>query len=193
MNKVSSKSVFSNKALKALFIMNGIFVLAGSLLGPLYAVYVKSLDERIMSVSLSWAAFLLSTTVFTFIVSRMGDKIREKEYLLMAGYLIRSVVWFLYIFVGGVLDLVILQVMLGIGEALGTPSFDALFAEHLDKNKHISEYSDWKIISNGVLVLGTLLGGYIVSRYGFTYLFLAMSGLSLVAFFGILLKPRKLL
>ncbi|EKE00221.1 MAG: hypothetical protein ACD_22C00072G0004 [uncultured bacterium] len=181
----------TNRALKTLFIYNGIFVFAGSLLGPLYAVYVKGLDAHILSVSLSWAAFLISTTFFTFLLSKFGDRIKHKDYLLMAGYLIRSAVWIMYAFVGNVAALILLQLLLGVGEAFGTPSFDALFAEHLDKGKHICEYSDWKVISNLVLAFGTVLGGFIVSYFGFTILFICMSLLSLAAFFGILFKPKR--
>ena len=41
--------------------------------------------------------------------------------------------------------LLVAQFLLGIGEAVGTPAFDVIFAEHLDKGKHINEYSDGKL------------------------------------------------
>lgn len=110
----------NNKALKILFIYNGVFVLAGSLLGPLYAIYVEKFQ-------------------------------------------------------------------------LGTPAFEVIFAEHLDEGKHIADYSDWKLISNIMLALGTLIGGVIVSKFGFTPLFLLMSSLAVISFIGVILKPRHLL
>lgn len=82
-----------NSSLKILFLANGIFSFAGSMLGPLFAVFVASFDKNILSVSLTWATFLFSTTVFTYVISLVGDKIREKEYLLMAGFLVRAAVW----------------------------------------------------------------------------------------------------
>jgi MFS family permease len=182
-----------NKALKILYFYNGIFVLAGSLLGPLYAIYVERFQGGILPVSISWSAFLLSTTFFIFLLSKYGDGVKEQEYLLMAGYLVRALVWLMYIFIGNITTLVIMQIFLGLGEALGSPSFDAIFAEHLDRGRHIKEYSDWKLISNIVLAMGTLAGGFIVSKFGFIPLFIIMSGLAFISFFGILLKPRKLL
>lgn len=182
-----------NKSLKILFIFNGIFVFAGSLLGPLYALYVGTFDKNILSVSITWASFLAATFIFTIIVSKVGDKVKEKEYLLMAGFLVRAAAWFMFIFAGNVFHFVLLQVLLGLGEALGTPTFDAIFAEHLDGGKHIKEYADWKLIVNGTTAVGTIIGGLVVTTLGFNWLFAIMSGLATVSFLGVLIQPRKLL
>lgn len=182
-----------NKSLKVLFIFNGVFVLAGSLLGPLYALYVATFDKNILSVSITWASFLIATFVFTLTVSNFGDKIQDKRYLLMAGFLVRAFAWFMFIFAGNIFHFVLLQILLGLGEALGTPTFDAVFAEHLDKGRHIREYADWKLIVNGTTAVGTIIGGLIVTTLGFSWLFVAMSGLAMVAFFGMLVQPKKIL
>jgi MFS family permease len=182
-----------NKALRTLYLYNGIFVLAGSLFGPLYAIYVENIGGGVIVVSMSWALFLISSTLFTFIVSKFGDTVKEKEYLLLLGFLVRAVVWILYIFVGNVYALAGLQILLGLGEALGSPTFDSLVAEHLDKGRHIEEYSDMKIIFNLSAGIAAVLGGVVVAKFGFTYLFIAMSALALFSTLGILLKPRRLL
>ena len=183
----------SNKPLKTLFIFNGIFVFAGSLLGPLYALYVGTVDKNILSVSITWASFFVASFIFTIIVSKVGDKIKEKRYLLMAGFLVRAVAWFMFIFAGNVFHFVLLQTLLGLGEALGTPTFYAIFAEHLDRGKHIREYADWKLIVNGTTAVGTIIGGLVVTTLGFSWLFAAMSGFAVVSFLGVLVQPRKLL
>ena len=182
-----------NRALKAIYIYNGIFVFAGSLLGPLYAVYVGLIDRDILAISFTWTAFLLSTVAFTFIISRVGDGVREKEYLMIGGFAVRAVVWYLYIFVASIPQLILLQIFLGFGEALGTPSFKAIFAEHLDKGKQIKEYADWELVARTVTGGGTLAGGFVASKFGFPWLFASMSILAVVAFIGILFQPRKLL
>jgi MFS family permease len=186
-----------NKALRALYIYNGIFVLAGGLFGPLYAVYVQTFipnpDQSIIAVSFSWGIFLIASTLFTFIVSKFGDAIKETEYLLMAGFLLRALVWVLYIYVGSLTFLIILQILLGLGDALGSPSFNALTAKHVDRGYRVEEYADMGIIFNLSAGLATILGGLIVAKYGFSILFITMSLLALVSFIGILFKPRKLL
>jgi MFS family permease len=183
----------NNKSLKILFIYNGIFVFAGSLFGPLYAVYVGLLDKNILSVSITWSAFLIAIVIFTLIISRIGDRVKEKEYLLMAGFLVRAIAWFLFIFATNVFYLIFLQILLGLGEALGTPAFDAIFAEHLDSDRHIEEYSDWKVVLNSVTGVGTIIGGLIATAFGFQWLFVSMSVLAVISFGGVLVQPRKLL
>ncbi|MDO8619566.1 MAG: MFS transporter [Candidatus Daviesbacteria bacterium] len=180
----------NNKALKFLFVCNGIFVLAGSLLGPLYAVYVEKLGRGVLAISTSWAVFLLSTTFFMFLVSRFGDGLR-KDYLLMGGFLVRAIVWFMFIFISSIPELIILQIFLGIGEAMGTPAFGAVFAEHLDKDHHVEDYADWQLVQNMMMAIGVILGGLIVNSFGFKYLFFLMSALATISFVGMLFKPNR--
>lgn len=181
-----------NKYLKTLFFYNGIFVFASHLLGPLYALYVKDIDSSIMSVSISWSAFLFSTVIFTLLISSVGDKVKHKEYLLSAGYFVRAFVWFSYIFVGDITTLVLLQILLGVGESLGTPAYDALLAEHLDRGHHIADYANWKIISSLAGAISVFIGGYIVDSFGFKYLFVLMAFLALVGGFGVLTKIKRI-
>ena len=180
-----------NNFLKTLFVYNGVFVFASGLIGPLYAVYVQRFDSNVSSISLSWAAFLLSTTFFLSILSRYGDRIKNKKILLQFGFLIRAIAWISYIFVGDIGALILVQMLLGLGEALGTPSFEALFAEHLDKNRHIKEYSEWKLIVNGASGLAVIGGGFLVQKMGFNILFISMSVLAVVTLTGFSLSTRE--
>lgn len=183
----------ARNALKILFLGNSIFVLAGNLLGPLYASYASTITNNLIYISASWAAFLLSTTIFTTIIAKVGDNIIEKEFLIIAGYLVRAIAWLSFIFVNSFPALVAAQVIIGLGDALGSPGFDAVLAKHVHRHKSIREYSSWKIVSNVALALGTLMGGAIANSFGFTPLFLIMSFLALLAAGTIWVQPRKLL
>ena len=182
-----------NKSLRLLFLSNSLLVFASALLGPLYAIFVTEIDEKILSISFSWFAFLASSIFFTYLVGKYGDKIKEKEYLLLGGYIVRAVVWVFFIFISNIQELIILQILLGIGDALGSPSFDTIFATHLDKGRHVFNYSTWKIIEKIAIASGTLIGGVIVSMFGFSPLFVIMSLIALISFFIVLFQPRELL
>jgi MFS family permease len=170
-----------NKTLRVLFACNAIFVFAGNLLGPLYAVFVQGINHDIPTISGSWAVYLVSASMSMFLFTRVRDRGMHKKRLLIGAYLVRALVWFLYSLVNNLGFLLILQVILGFGEAMGTPAFDAIFAEHLDGGQHIADYSEWQLVSNLVLAVGTFVGGLIVANFGFQPLFLVMSFLGILS------------
>ena len=130
--------ITNSNALKILFISNGIFVFADRLLGPLYAIFVEKFDTNILSVSFSWFIFMLSATLFTLIISKYGDRIKEKEYLLIAGFILRVISWILYIFTNSLLMFIFVQILIGIGEAVGSPAFDSILTNYLKKGAEIN-------------------------------------------------------
>jgi len=125
-------------ALKILFISNGIFVFADRLLGTLYAIFVEKFDTNILSVSFSWFIFMLSATLFTLIISKYADRIKEKEYLLIAGFILRVISWILYIFTNSLLMFIFVQILIGIGEAVGSPALDSILTNYLKKGAEIN-------------------------------------------------------
>lgn len=183
----------NNGALKTLYIFNGIFVLAASMLAPIFAFFAEDIGASIFQVSLLASVFFFSKIIVTLIVRKFGDGMKEKEFLLLGGFLVRALAWFSLIFITSISSLFLVQILLGLGEAIGNPSFNAIFAKHLDKGRQIKEYSEWGIVVTLSAGTGTLIGGYVVSRYGFQPLFAIMSLLAVVSFIGIFLKPRKLL
>lgn len=182
-----------NKALKILFISNGIFVFADRLLGPIYAIYMDRFEVNITSVGLSWAVFMGASTIFTLFVRKYGDKILEQEYLLIAGFLIRSLCWILYIFVYNFPILLVVQIILGVGEAIGSPAFDSILSQHLRKGHQIEEYSDWKFVQNLSLSLAALAGGFVAQALGFNVLLIIMAALGVISSLIVFFQPRKLL
>jgi PAT family beta-lactamase induction signal transducer AmpG len=113
--------------------------------------------------------------------------------MLMLGFVIRSICWILYFFVADTYMLLLVQFLLGIGEAVGTSVFDVIFAEHLNNGKHINAYSNWKIISNLSLAIACLVGGFIVYLVGFKLLFLIMAVLGIASTLIVYFQHRKLL
>ncbi len=183
---------YINKALRRLIAVNGLFLFGAMLFAPIHAVFIQKIGGIIL-IGVSAAAYYISASFFLWIVGRLGDKVKEKELLLAASYLIRSAGYLGFLFVNSPLTLLLLQVFFGLAEALGTPSFGAIFAKHLDGKMEVMEYSDWALVSNLIAALGALIGGYFVSSLGFGVLFVAISIMCFISFLGIYLSPRKLL
>lgn len=146
-----------------------------------------------MLVSVSTAVFYVASTLFLLFMARWGDRVREKELLLVASYIIRGLAFLGYIFIGSALSLILIQILFGLGEALGTPIFGALFAKHTNKKEEVLEYSDWTLVANLMMALGTVVGGFIVSSLGFTFLFVTIAILCFVSAGWILFTPREIL
>ncbi|MFA4872869.1 MAG: MFS transporter [Patescibacteria group bacterium] len=181
-----------NKSLQALLVFNSIFVFASGLLGPLYVLFAQKIDSNIFSISVSWAVYLAATTIFMIFIRKYGDRVQEKKYLLVSGYLVRAIVWFSFPFISTFSALILLQILLGVGEALGTPAYDTIFASHLDKGKEMEEYTDRKLLVNFSDAIGITVGGFILEKFGFNILFPIMGTLALASSVGILLQPKKL-
>lgn len=182
-----------NHSLKLLLTINSIFVLAGNLLGPLYAVFIEGLGGSIAVVSGTWSVMLLTTTLVNFVLIRYGDKIKEHEYFLIAGFIFRAVAWIGFVYAHNLIAIILLQIVIGLGEAVGSTGFDAIMAEHLDKSSHIRDYAVWKTISNLLASLATLIGGFVVTWYGFSPMFIFMGIIALSCAIFTYLLPRRAL
>jgi len=123
-----------NRVPSALYLSNGIFVFAGATLGPIYALFAEDIGADLFTVSALVATLLVSRIIFNGVVKKFGDQIRAKEDLLLTDFLIRAVVWLSFVFVGNVTGLFIIQILLGIGEAMSSPAFNVLFAKALLHN-----------------------------------------------------------
>ncbi len=176
--------------LRVLFLYNGISVLTANLIVPLYSVYVQQLHGSMAAISVSWMVLFASTTLFSVLLTVMPLTV-SKETLLLAGYIVRAVAWASFIFVGSIATILMLQVLLGLGEALGSPAFDAMFAERMDPKNRIGEYARWKFVSNIMTAIGVGVGGVIVATFGFPMLFGLMSFLAIVCFLGMFLQNRS--
>lgn len=182
-----------NKSLKLLLGINSIFVLAGNLLGPLYAVYIEGLGGSIAMVSGTWSVMLLTTTLVNFILIRYGDRVREHEYFLMAGFLFRAIAWIGFASAHNLTSIILLQIVVGLGEAVGSTGFDAIMAEHLDGGSHIRDYSVWKTISNVLASIAAIVGGFVVTWYGFSPMFYFMGAVAFGCALFTYLLPRRAL
>ena len=182
-----------NKALKTLITFNGLYLFGSLLFGPLYAVYVQKIGGGVTLISVSVAAFYISTTLFLVFVGKFGDRVKEKENLLAASYLIRTFGFLAYLVINNALFLILVQLIHGLAEALGTPTFSALFAKHLDGDSEVLEYSDWALVASLIMAIGSLIGGYFVNLFGFSALFIVVAAICFVSFLGIYLQPRRLL
>lgn len=188
------RKLFFNKALKVLLTTNALILLAGAMLGPIYALFVNEIGGDLMDASIAGFLFAVSAGFVTLLSGKLSDRVRHSEQILVLGYLLIGVGFFLFQFVDTILSLFMIQVLIGMGEAIYSPAFDKLYSQHLDRGKFGTEWGTWESMYYFTTAFGALLGGLLVTQLGFPALFLSMAFLSFSSgLYLYLLSPQRVL
>lgn len=182
-----------NKSLKILIIANTTMVFIIGMLAPFYAVFVQEIGGNIAFAGLSWAVFSIVAGVLTLLFGNWQLRIKEQELLLALGYLIRGIVFLSYAFMGSIAQLIFTQILWGIGVALGTPAFDAIYSSHTDKEGSIVQWGQWEGIAAIATGMAAIVGGILIQSVGYSLVFIGMSIMSILLGLYIWRLPREAL
>lgn len=170
------KPIF-NKALRILLSTNAMILIAAAMLIPIYALFVEKIGGSLMDASLAGGIFALTAGLTTLISGKYSDKVKENELIVVLGYSIMGVGFLLYIWVNSVVFLFLTQVVIGLGEAIYSPAFDAVYSKHLDGHKSGRQWGAWESMNYFTTAGGAVIGGGLVTLFGFHVLFIAMAAL----------------
>ena len=184
---------YLNVSLKILLVTNGIILLAGAMLGPIYALFVEKIGGNILDAGITGAVFALTAGITTIISGRYADKIKENELIIVFGYFLLGIGFFLYSKVNSVGTLLLVPVLIGFGEAIYAPAFDSVYTKHIKKGTAGKLWGLWEGMDYFVTAGGAVAGGFIVFKFGFNALFLIMASISILSALYILFLPRKIL
>jgi len=182
-----------NRPLKILLATNSMILFAAAMIGPIYALFVQKIGGDLLDASFAGGLFALAAGITVLVFGKFSDKIKENELIVVVGYLIMAIGFMLYIFVNSVIFLLIVQVIIGFGEAIYAPAFDALYSKHLDGNKTGTQWGAWESMNYFTMAVSAVLGGFLVTKIGFNVLFVIMSLLCLASAVYIFFLPRKIL
>lgn len=166
-----------NRALRILLITNGLVLLAGAMLGPIYALFVQSIGGDLLDASLTGGLFALAAGITTLLAGKFADKERRPELIVASGYAIMGFGFILYLFVKSIWFLFAVQILIGFAEAFYSPAFDALYSKHTTEKKAGREWGAWEALNYFSIAAGAALGGFIASAFGFKAIFVIMAGL----------------
>lgn len=182
-----------NRSLRILITLNMLFTFVVSLFAPFYAVYVVKIGGDIAFAGLSWAVFGIISGVLTLLFTRWELRVKEQELLLALGYLIRAGVFLSYAFMTSMAQLLLTQVLWGVAVAIGVPAFFAVYSEHTTKEKSIAEWGGLEGVTSIATGVAALVGGYVISLFGFTPIFFGMAAISAGLAVYIWILPRDVL
>ena len=70
---------------------------------------------------------------------------------------------------------------MGLAAALATPTWEALYSKYEDKKHGVYEWGIAGGLAQIITGIGILIGGFVVTKYGFDSLFIIMGFIQLVA------------
>ncbi|OGY43981.1 MAG: hypothetical protein A2731_02530 [Candidatus Buchananbacteria bacterium RIFCSPHIGHO2_01_FULL_39_8] len=187
------KKPLFDTALKILLVTNSLILVAGAMIGPIYALFVEEIGGDLLDASLTGGVFALAAGITTLISGKFSDKIKENELIVVLGYGIMGFSFLLYIFCNSIWFLFLIQVITGLGEAIYSPAFDAVYSKHIEKKKAGKQWGAWESMNYFALTAGAIIGGFIATALGFDVLFGIMAVLSFGSALYILRLPRQVL
>ncbi len=146
-----------------------------------------------MDASMAGVIFALVAGLVTLISGNRSDRVRNNELIVVAGYSIIGVGFLLYYKVETTVALFAVQALIGLGEAVYSPAFDAVYTKHLDAGKSGAQWGAWESVNYFSVAVGSLFGGVIVTFFGFQVLFVIMSVLCFGSAFYIYSLKRSVL
>lgn len=180
--------------LKILLVASSLFMLAGGLFGPIYAVFVEEIGGDLLTAGSAYSIFAIVAGVMIYLIGKWEDRVKHQEKLIIAGYALSCIGFLGYLLIKTPVHLFIVQMIFGVGEAIGTPAFDGLYSKHLDKGRYASEWGLWDSMSYITIGIGAIAGGFLANLYGFRLLFAVMLVISLaglIVSLALAAKPKK--
>ncbi|MCA9385382.1 MFS transporter [Candidatus Dojkabacteria bacterium] len=170
-----------NSSLRILLATNSLILLAGAMLAPIYALFVEDIGGSLMDASIAGGIFALFAGVTTFISGKISDSFKENELIIVLGYVIVGIGFLSYLWANSIVALFIIQALIGIGEAIYSPAFDAVYSKHLDTKSAGTQWGAWESMNYFTSAIGAIVGGSIVTIFGFNTLFICMFALCITS------------
>ena len=168
-----------NSLVKVLTYSDVLIISGWGLVSPIFAVFVAEQipGGNIELVGLATSVYLVLKSFLQIPVARFIDKHRGEtdDLLIMAlGTLVVSTVPFLYYHISSAIQLLLIQIVYGIGAAMITPGWNAIFTRHIDSHREAQEWSLYNSMVNLGAALAGALGGFLAEKFGFQTLFLVV-------------------
>jgi len=159
-----------NSKLKVLLYTNGLLLLASSMLGPVYALFLDGKGANLLEASLAMFIFSLVAGITTFFMGKIADKKNPKT-IMVIGYSLIGLAFLLYNFADSLFVIYALQVLIGLGEAIYSPAFDKLYTQSMSKKNAGEVWGAWELSNYFSQSIGAVIGGYLSYHYGFKIIF----------------------
>ncbi len=166
---------------RTLLIGANIWYFGEGMMGPLFAIFAEKVGGDILDITWAWATYLIITGLLYIVVGKLLNNKNYKEKVMVAGYALNALFTFCYLFVSSPVELFLVQAGLCVAEAIGTPAWDALYANNM--NEEMDSYAWGLSTGQSQVVTGIAfgLGGIITHFVSFEALFITMGFIQVAA------------
>ena len=181
-----------HKQLRLFLAAETFFVLALGMLGPIYAIFVQEIGGGILDAGTSWAIYLIVSGIGIYIMGKYHDKLQRDKLFIILGYSLASIGYLGYYFVSNIIELFMVQAVLGLSSVISVPAMYSFYTKYVEKGKFASQWAAWDALYRVLQGVTALIGAFLAKIYGFKALFLAMFFLSLIGLaFSTQLEDKK--
>jgi len=181
------------KSLNILLTTNSLILLATAMLAPIYAIYVEDIGGSLLDASLTAGALALAAGITSLFAGKLTDRTNNKKIIIVIGYLVICLGFFLYLFVNSIWLLLLVQILLGFGQAFYAPAFDVLYSEHTSRQRRGIQWGMWESMFSFTTAFGAVAGGIIATFLSFSAIFILMGLMCLFSAIYIYHLPKKIL
>lgn len=176
---------------KLFLIVLAFFVFGEGMIGPIYAIFVNNIGGDVLAAGTAWSIFMFVSGAGIFLMGGVQDRYKSDKNFILLGYSLTSLGFVGYYFVSNVIQLFLVQAVLGVATMIVVPARDSFYTRYLEKRNFASQWAVWEGIWYIVTGAAALSGAFIAKMFGFKVLFLSMFALSLAGLaVTVLLKDK---
>lgn len=169
-----------NKIAKILLVTESFWIFGSGLFLPIFAIFSQKVGGDILDAGIAAGLFLIVTATMEWPIGKFLDKFKEKWFI-VADYFLEGFVFVGYIFVDNIWSLFVLQILLGIANAIGDPAWESLYDKNTGVKSSGRAWAYSHMYPGYFAAIGILAGSFLVKLYGFNLVFLLGAGFSFLA------------
>lgn len=157
--------------MKWLLISQSIALFGSGIIFPFYIIFIKEVGANFTELGIAYALFSLSAAILHKILGKGSDKFGRKIFLLINSWG-TAILFLAFPIVTNIIQVYILQIILGIFGAMHKTSEKAIVADFTDNQKERGEkigvYHGWIAIFSALAVI---IGGYLIDLFTLSIIF----------------------
>lgn len=163
-----------NRSYRILVAAYSLSTFSEGILMPIYAVFVQKVGGGILDAAGAVATFFLVMGVAELFIFRQKFSHRYRLHLMVGGWIIWLVGIMTYLVIHSIPILFLAQVLTALGNAIADPAFDAELADRTAYQLRENEYGTFEASKDIFQGIAALVGGIVVSAFGFRILVILM-------------------